>query len=366
MFCHCLVGRLYTSATVSYTGLILAMPSTAYTTSEIAERLSLQLHGDGAVRITHIASLQSAGPGAISFFADKKKQELLAACKASALIVPADVAALANNSQCLLVSENPYLSYARLTQLWAVQDTGQGVHAGAIVDATAEVAQSAVVGPGAVVEAGAVVAERASIGAGAFIGRDTSIGSGTRVHANATIQHRCEIGNDCEIHSGAVIGADGFGFAPADDGGWEKICQLGRVVIGDRVSVGACTSIDRGALDDTVIGDGVILDNQIQVAHNVVIGENTAIAGCTGIAGSASIGANCRIGGAVSIVGHISICDGVLVTANSFVNRSITERGSYSSGVPLQKSSTWRKNAVRLLKLDALSRDFEKLKKSVS
>lgn len=341
------------------------MPTLTYTTSEIAERLSLQLHGDGDVRITRIASLQNAGPGAISFFADKKKYELLAACEASALIVPADVVDQTTNTRCLLVSDNPYLSYAKLTQLWAMHETGQGVHAGAMVDATAQIAQSAVIGAGAVVEAGAIVAERAFIGAGAYVGRGTSIGSGTRVHANATIQHRCEIGSDCEIHSGAVIGADGFGFAPVA-GGWEKICQLGRVVIGDRVSVGACTSIDRGALDDTVIGDGVILDNQIQVAHNVVIGKNTAIAGCTGIAGSASIGANCRIGGAVSIVGHISICDGVLVTANSFVNRSITERGSYSSGVPLQKSSTWRKNAVRLLKLDALSRDFEKLKKSVS
>ena len=161
-----------------------------------------------------------------------------------------------------------------------------------------------------------------------------------------------------------MIGSDGFGFAPGPKG-WEKIHQLGGVRIGDRVSVGACTTIDRGALEDTVISDGVILDNHIQVAHNVTIGLNTAIAGCTGIAGSTAIGANCRIGGAVSIVGHISICDDVMITGNSFVNRSVLEPGSYSSGFPLETSAQWRKNAVRLHKLDALSRQVGKLKSTL-
>lgn len=338
-------------------------------TGEIAKALGLEIVGDVSLRITRISSLQNATTGSISFVADRKKLGLLSGeCKASALIVPLELIEQGELPAvpCLLPSANPYLSYAKLTQFWsrhnALHDQQTGlVHPSAVIDPDAFVAESATIGPGAVVCAGATVAEQVVINAGVVVGSGVAIGQRTTLHANSTIYHDCVIGEDCEVHSGAVVGADGFGFAP-HKAGWEKICQLGRVVIGNRVSVGACTCIDRGALDDTVIEDGVILDNQIQVAHNVFIGKNTAIAGCTGIAGSTSIGANCRIGGAVSIVGHITICDGVLVTANSFVNRSIKERGSYSSGVPLQNSSLWRKNAVRLGKLDALSRDFEKLK----
>ena len=171
--------------------------------------------------------------------------------------------------------------------------------------------------------------------------------------------HGCHLGDDCELHSGAVIGADGFGWARSADG-WEKIHQLGGVRIGNRVSIGANTTVDRGALGDTTIADGVILDNQIQIAHNVEIGENTAIAGCTGIAGSARIGKNCTIAGAVGIVGHIEICDGTHINACSFVNRSIDRRGSYSSGYPIQETSRWRRNVVRLHKLDELARKVGK------
>jgi UDP-3-O-[3-hydroxymyristoyl] glucosamine N-acyltransferase len=346
----------------------LANLSKALTTAEIAEALELELRGDASVPIYRIASLQNATAGSISFVVDKKKLDISRGCKASALIVPPDLTthASVSGAASLLLSDNPYLSYAQLTQLWMRLQAPQSVvHPSAVIDPEATVAETASVGAAAVVSAGAVISDNARIEAGAFIGPGTTIGTATRVHANATIHHNCVVGENCEIHSGAVIGADGFGFAPCGDG-WEKICQLGRVVIGNRVSVGACTSIDRGALDDTIIGDGVILDNQIQVAHNVVIGPYTAIAGCTGIAGSATIGANCRIAGAVSIVGHISICDGVMITANTFVNRSIVDRGSYSSGVPMQDSSTWRKNAVRLRKLDVLSRDIQKLKSSSS
>lgn len=346
----------------------MANLSKALTTAEIAKVLELKLQGDSSVLISRISSLQNATAGSISFVVDKNKLDMPGACKASALIVPADLTSRAELTaiSSLLLSDNPYLSYAKLTQLWVQRSEHvRSVHPSAVIDPEARVADSAAIGAGAVVSAGVVIEDGVSIDAGAYIGPGTIIGSGTRIHANATVQHNCVIGKNTEIHSGAVIGADGFGFAPASNG-WEKICQLGRVVIGDRVSVGACTSIDRGALDDTIIGNGVILDNQIQVAHNVVIGQNTAIAGCTGIAGSTTIGADCRIGGAVSIVGHISICDGVLITANSFVNRSILKRGSYSSGVPLQDSATWRKNAVRLGKLHTLSRDLQKLKNSSS
>ncbi len=345
----------------------MAQSLKAFTTGDIARALGLELQGDENTRIFRISSLHNAVSGSISFLVDKKKLELLTACKASALIVPAGLVGTRAFPAgiSLLPSDNPYLSYAKLTQFIARSGSESGVvHPSAVIDPDASIADSASIGPGVVISADAVIAERVSVNAGAFVGVGASLGEGTTLHANATIHHDCIIGEDCEIHSGAVIGADGFGFAPAE-GGWEKICQLGRVVIGNKVSVGACTSIDRGALDDTTIEDGVILDNQIQVAHNVVIGKNTAIAGCTGIAGSTSIGKNCRIGGAVSIVGHITICDDVLITANSFVTRSIKERGSYSSGVPLQDSTTWRKNAARLRKLDALSRDFEKLKSTI-
>ena len=315
------------------------MANSSIATGEIAKALGLEIIGDVSLGITRISSLHNATTGSISFIADRKKLGLLGECKASALIVPLELIeqGVLPSVPCLLPSSNPYLSYAKLTQFWsrhnAQHDRLDGqIHPSAVIDPDASVAESATIGPGVVVCAGATIAEQVVINAGAVVGSGVAVGQRTTLHANSTIYHDCVIGEDCEVHSGAVVGADGFGFAPdpdPDKAGWEKICQLGRVVIGNGVSIGACTCIDRGALDDTVIEDGVILDNQIQVAHNVVIGKNTAIAGCTGIAGSTSIGANCRIGGAVSIVGHITICDGVLVTANSFVNRSIKERGSY-------------------------------------
>jgi len=346
----------------------LAKPLKILTAGQIAKAIGLEIRGDANIPIERISSLHCAATGSISFIVDKKKLFLLKECKASALIIPSDMSdQVIDQAGCFLLSDDPYHSYAKLTQLWVKDNnatTGK-VHPAAVIESGAHVAKSAKVGAGAVICEDVVIAEDVTVGAGVYVGVGVAIGRGTTLNANATIHHDCLIGEDCEIHSGAVIGADGFGFAPGKSG-WEKICQLGRVVIGNRVSIGACTSIDRGALDDTTIEDGVILDNQIQVAHNVVIGKNTAIAGCTGIAGSASIGANCRIGGAVSIVGHITICDDVLITANSFVNRSIKERGSYSSGFPLQNSATWRKNAIRLQKLDTLSRDLEKLKNTVT
>lgn len=344
----------------------MAQSSKSLTTGEIASALGLDIRGDENIRITRIASLKNAVAGCISFVVDKNKLDLVRDCSASALIVPTDLAdGLIPSSISTLESDNPYLSYAKLTQLWAQQGNRDGqTHPSAIIDPKAHVAKSACIGAGAMISADAVIAEQVVVDAGAFVGAGVQIGKGTTLHANTTVRSDCIIGEDCEIHSGAVIGADGFGFAPGKSG-WEKICQLGRVVIGNKVSVGACTSIDRGALDDTILADGVILDNQIQVAHNVVIGKNTAIAGCTGIAGSTVIGENCRIGGAVSIVGHITICDNVLITANTFVTRSIKKRGSYSSGIPLQDSSSWRKNAVRLRNLDTQSRELEKLARDV-
>ncbi len=330
--------------------------------SEIATAIGAELRGDGDAVVTSIASIGTATAGSITFVTGKKFVAALRASAATAVILPD---AFSNETSAIrLVMENPYLGYAKLTGLWSAELYGTavtGVHDLASVASSAALSAGVSVAQHAVVASGARLAENVSVGAGAYIGEGVSIGAGTLIHPNVTILRDCSIGCDSEIHSGAVVGADGFGFAPAPDG-WEKIHQLGAVVIGDRVSIGACTTVDRGALEDTVISDGVILDNHIQVAHNVVIGRNTAIAGCTGIAGSTAIGANCRIGGAVSIVGHITICDDVLITANSFVNRSVVQPGSYSSGFPLETSAQWRKNAVRLQRLDEISRQVGKLK----
>ena len=330
--------------------------------SEIATSIGAELLGDGDTAITSIASIDNASAGSITFITGRKYLEALRVTRASAVILQKEFASATTATR--LVMDNPYLGYAKLTRLWVSHNSDQAtatVHESASVSEDAVLASGVSVGANAVIEPGAVIGDGAVIGAGSYIGRGVNIGAATVIHPNATLQHGCTVGSNCEIHPSAVIGADGFGFAPGGDG-WEKIHQLGAVVIGDRVSIGAGTTVDRGALENTVISDGVILDNHIQVAHNVTIGVNTAIAGCTGIAGSTTIGANCRIGGAVSIVGHINICDGVMITANSFVNRSVTEPGSYSSGFPLQTSNQWRKNAVRLHRLDELSRQVGKLK----
>jgi len=331
--------------------------------ADIAKAIGAQVHGDGSQLITSIASISNATAGSVTFITGKKFVEELRASKASAIIM--SQAFVDETTATCLVMDNPYLGYARLTGLWSSLSNPEkltGVHSNACVDESVVSGKNVSIAAHAVIDADVSLADNVTVGSGAYIGAGCVLGSGTNVHANATIQHGCVIGRDCEIHPGAVIGADGFGFAPGGEHGWQKIHQLGGVRIGDYVSVGACTTIDRGALEDTIVSDGVILDNHIQIAHNVTIGTNTAIAGCTGIAGSTTIGANCRIGGAVSIVGHISICDNVLVTANSFVNRSVTDAGSYSSGFPLETSREWRKNAVRLRHLDQLSRQVGKLK----
>lgn len=338
------------------------MNSVSLKCSVIADAIGAELVGDADTTITSIAAVNNATDGSITFIIGQKYLAALRCTQASAVILQKQF--VQETTITRLVMDNPYLGYAKLTQLWVSQvEAGRtaSVHNSATVASDAYIASDVTIGANAVVESAAVIGSGSVIGGGAFIGQGVKIGTGTVIHPNAVVLHGCSIGNESEIHSGAVIGADGFGFAPAASG-WEKIHQLGTVEIGDRVSVGACTTIDRGALENTVIHNGVILDNHIQVAHNVIIGSDTAIAGCTGIAGSTSIGANCRIGGAVSIVGHISICDGVMITANSFVNRSVSEPGSYSSGFPLETSVQWRKNAVRLHRLDELSRQVGKLK----
>ena len=321
---------------------------------QLADHLGLAVAGDPDVDITRIAEVHNATSGSLAFVVATRYADALRECKASAVILPEDMTDLAPCSY--LISPDPYLSYAQASQIVHADappkigiSPSASVSPQADIDPTAEIGECVVVGAGARIGAGCVV------GAGSCIEQDVVLGENCRLFANVTVGQGTKIGRDCRIQSGAVIGSEGFGYANKA-GAWVRINQIGGVVIGDNVEIGANTTIDRGAIGDTVIGDGVILDNQIQIAHNVQIGEFTAIAGCVGIAGSTVIGSRCRIGGKTAIVGHIEIADNVVLTATSFVSRSIKEAGVYSSGMPLQKNRDWRKTFARLSRLDELFR----------
>ena len=334
------------------------MPATTLTLGEIVARLGGEAVGDAATRLSGVATLDSAGPSQIAFLANPKYRARLATTRAGAVILgPGDRDAAAIPR---IVSENPYAYYARTVALFHPEEPGQpGIHPFAQVDASATVDASAEIGAFVVIGPGATIGPRARIGAHCAIGAGSAVGEGTRLHARVTIYDGCRIGARCLLHSGAVIGADGFGQA-RDAGRWVKIPQVGGVRIGDDVEVGANTTIDRGALEDTVIGDGVKLDNQIQVGHNVVIGPHTVIAGCTGIAGSVTIGRDCMIGGGVGITGHLTICDGVTISGFSFIAKSITAPGTYTSGMPQMPHSEWLRNAAHLRRLDELWKRLRK------
>jgi len=322
------------------------------TLREIVARLGGEAVGEPPAPLTGVATLDSAGPGHIAFLANPKYRSRLATTRAGAVIVgPGDRDAV---SIPRIVSENPYAYYARTVALFHPEPAAApGIHPFAQVDAQANVDAYAEIGPFAVIGAGTRIGKGARVGAHCAIGRGVSVGEGTVLHARVTIYDGCTLGARCIVHSGAVIGADGFGMA-RDAGRWIKIPQVGAVRIGDDVEIGANTTIDRGALDDTVIGEGVKLDNQIQVAHNCVIGAHTVIAGCTGISGSTTIGRNCLIGGGVGIVGHISICDGVTISGMTLVAKSITQPGTYTSGLPMMPHAQWLRNAAHLRRLDRI------------
>ncbi len=258
-----------------------------------------------------------------------------------------------------IVADNPYAYYARTVALFHPEPVASpGIHPFAQVDASANVDAGAEIGAFAVVGADAAIGKGAVIGSHSVVGNATSIGAGTRLHPHVTIYDGCTIGSRCILHSGVVIGADGFGMA-RDAGRWVKIPQVGAVRIADDVEIGANTTIDRGALDDTVIEEGVKLDNQIQIGHNCVIGAHTVIAGCTGISGSVTVGRDCMIGGGVGLVGHITICDKVTISGFSLITKSITQPGTYTSGLPFMPHAEWLRNAVHLRRLDKLARRLD-------
>ncbi len=329
-------------------------PGPRLTLREIAARLGGEVEGDAGTAVTGVATLDEAGPGQITFLANPRYRPRLAATRAGAVILAPrdrDATAIAR-----IVAANPYAYYARTVALFhPPRPARAGVHPTAVVDPSAEVAASAEVGPHAVVAAGARVGARARIGAGCFVGEGAAVGEDTVLHPRVTVYAGCVVGARGILHAGAVIGADGFGMAP-DEGRWIKIPQVGRAVLGDDVEVGANTTIDRGALGDTVVEDGVKIDNQVQVAHNCRIGAHTVIAGCAGIAGSAVIGRHCQVGGGAGIVGHITICDGVTISGMTFVTKSITKPGVYSSGLPMMAHADWLRNAAQMRHLDEIAK----------
>ncbi|MGL5186499.1 MAG: UDP-3-O-(3-hydroxymyristoyl)glucosamine N-acyltransferase, partial [Plesiomonas shigelloides] len=264
-----------------------------------------------------------------------------------------------------LVVANPYLAYALLAQYMdTTPQPAQDIAPSAVIADNVQLGQNVSIGANAVIESGVVLGDGVVIGAGCFIGKQTKIGAGTRLWANVTVYHRITIGEQCLIQAGTVIGADGFGYAN-DRGRWIKIPQLGGVRIGNRVEIGACTCIDRGALEDTVIEDGAIIDNLCQIAHNVVIGENTAVAGGVIMAGSLKIGRHCMIGGASVINGHMEICDKVTVTGMGMVMRPISEPGMYSSGIPLQNNKAWRKTAALVMNIDEMNKRLKAVERKL-
>jgi UDP-3-O-[3-hydroxymyristoyl] glucosamine N-acyltransferase len=321
---------------------------------ELAVRFGLELRGDPELRVSHVATLSRAGPGALSFLANSRYRRHLGASRATAIVVAAEDAAAC--PAAALIDPNPYLAYARIAAvLHPPAAAATGIHPTAVVAKGARIATSASVGPLCVIEADVELGERVQIGAGCTLLAGARIGDDTRLMPRVTLYAGVTVGRRCLLHGGAVIGADGFGFAP-DARTWVKVPQVGSVVLGDDVEIGANTTVDRGAIDDTVIENGAKLDNQIQVGHNVVIGAHTAIAACTGISGSTTIGARCMIGGMVGFAGHLTIADDVVITGCSLVSASIKQAGSYSSGMPTVESRAWRRMVAHLRRFGAKER----------
>jgi UDP-3-O-[3-hydroxymyristoyl] glucosamine N-acyltransferase len=325
---------------------------------ELAVRFGCTLKGDPDLRVTRVAALENADGSSVTFLANPRYRRHLQTTKAGVVVLEPKLAdACPVNA---LLAKNPYAVYARIASLLYPPPTAPaGQHATAVVDATARIDPTASIGAHAVVGANVTIGARTVIGPGCVVMDDANVGDDTRLTANVTLCQGVIVGKRCVFHPSVVIGADGFGLAP-DRGEWLKVPQVGSVRIGDDVEVGASTTIDRGAIEDTVIGNGVKLDNQIQIGHNVRIGDHTAIAGCAGISGSAVIGKRCMIGGMAGIAGHLTICDDVVLTGKAFVNSSIRKPGYYSSAIPVDETPRFRKNAARFRRLDDFVREVRK------
>lgn len=337
--------------------------SSSFTLGELAETLRLDCVGDDSLEIRGLATLASAGEGELSFLANPKYQKQLAGTRASAVILHRKLAGA--TALPVLLSDNPYLAFAKASALFDDTPLISGVHDTASIASSARLGDNVSIGPNVVVGEFAEIGANSVLHAGVVIGDGARLGERCVVFPNVSIYYKVFIGDDARIHSGVVIGADGFGFV-ATEGAWIKIFQLGSVRIGDRVEIGSGTTIDRGALDDTVIGNDVILDSQVLIAHNVVIGDGSAFAGRAAVAGSSTVGRNCTIAGGAGIAGHLSVADRVHITACTMVTKSILEEGaSYSSGTPMMATRDWRKSAVRFSQLDTLSKRLADLEKKL-
>jgi len=333
----------------------------AVTPSELVARLGGVLRGDGDTPLSGVGTLAAAGPQDLSFLANARYRRHLAGTRAGCVVLVED-----DLPQCpgtAIVTDDPYAYYARAAALIVPKpQVRPGVHPDASVHPQARIDAAAWIGPGAVVGAGAEIDGRVFVGPGCVIGDNVRIGEDTRLEASVTVIAAARIGRRCILHPGVVVGGDGFGVAWSGSG-WIKVPQLGSVAIGDDVEIGSNTAIDRGAIDDTVIGEGVKLDNLIQIGHNVRIGANTVVAGCTGISGSTTVGSHCLIGGQVGIAGHLTIADGAVITGKTLVNHSIKEAGRYSGALPMDESGRWRRNSARFRGLDELARRIIRLER---
>jgi UDP-3-O-[3-hydroxymyristoyl] glucosamine N-acyltransferase len=337
------------------------MSTIQYSVAELAKRFSLEFKGDGERIIDGVGTLSGAGPSQLSFLSNSKYAAQLASTRAGVVVLNSD--AVASCPTAALVARDPYVTYAHIAALFEhLPAAPQGIHSSAVVAPGARVSATASIGPCCVIEDAAVVEDGAVLGPHCIIGSHCTVGAQSRLVGRVTLVTRVTLGKRVLVHPGAVIGSDGFGLA-FDHDHWVKLPQLGGVRIGDDCEIGANTTIDRGALDDTVLEEDVRLDNQIQIAHNVHVGAHTAMAGCAAVAGSAKIGRYCMIGGNAGVLGHLELADRVTITAKSLVTHSIREAGEYSSGVPLQENRQWRRNAARFKHLDELARRVSALEK---
>jgi UDP-3-O-[3-hydroxymyristoyl] glucosamine N-acyltransferase len=332
--------------------------------AELATITGGELVGDPDAQISMVAPMDKAQEGHVTFLSNPKYAKHLADCQATVVMVKEAQRELCSGN--ILIVDDPYVAFAKVAQ--AIDTTPKPAYdiaPSAVVSADAKLGSNVSIGANAVIESGVELGDGAVIGAGCFVGKNAKIGANSKLWSNVSVYHEVVIGDDCLIQANTVIGADGFGYAN-EKGEWIKIPQLGTVRIGNRVEIGSCTTIDRGALDDTVIEDNVILDNQLQIAHNVEIGYGSAMAGGTIVAGSTKIGKYCIIGGGSVINGHIEIADGVTITGMGMVMRSIAEKGMYSSGVPLQPNKEWRKTATRVHRIDEMNKRLKAVEKQLA
>lgn len=319
------------------------------TSGDLVKKLGGELIGDPNILINSVASLESSNQNSISFFNNPKYLDLLKITKAAIVITNAESLAFRKGSA--IVSNNPYLYFAKVSRLLNPSKVPKkGISKSAMIHPTCKLGQNIFIGPNVVIEENVSIADGVTVHAGVIIESDNIIGDNSTIHPNVVIKTNTIIGRNCTIYAGSVIGSDGFGYAKDNDK-WFAIPQIGKVIVGDNVDIGANSTIDRGTLDDTIISSGVKIDNLVQIGHNCVIGENTIIAGCVGIAGSAKIGKNCAIGGAAMILGHLSIADNVIISPGSMITRSIKNSGTYTALMPFQDHAAWLKTAAKIKRL---------------